>query len=279
MRHRRVYVKPETKTVKVYFIGDIHEGAANSRTDLFNEAVKMISETKDAYWIGMGDMIDCINYHDKRFNVKEISDKYKVSDLDNLAKAQADNLIRILEPIKHKCLGLLTGNHEDSLRQHNNFDILSYLCLTLGVPYLGKKAYVSIGAITNTDRGRPFFMIDICVGHGSGGGGGKTAGGSINKCLDYMRWETADVHVIGHLHQMCVRSALRNCLRGDTLVKNKIYYGVNGSFLMKSTMYADAYFEDGIGMETVPGMLCMSFNTDTTKKDNCGLKLEPVELL
>jgi hypothetical protein len=279
VRHKRVYVKPTGNSVKIFFLGDIHEGASNSRNDLLKVAVDMIAATEDAYWIGMGDMIDCINYHDRRFNVREVDNKYSVGDLDNLPKVQADYLLGILEPIKGKCLGMLTGNHEETLRQYGGFDIMSYLCLAMNVTYLGKKAYVSVGGITHEDRGRPYFMVDICVGHGNGGGGGKTAGGAINKCFDYMQWETADIHVIGHLHSMCVRSALRNCLRGDTLVKNKVYYGVNGSFLIKSSLHSDSYFEDGIGMETIPGMLMASFNVNTTKKDNCGLKLEPIELL
>jgi len=279
MRHKRVYVEPTSQTVKVYFIGDIHEGASNSNTELLKRSIEIIEAEEDAYWIGMGDMIDCINYHDRRFDVREVSTKYRVTDLDDLPKVQADLLLELLLPIKDKCLGMLTGNHEETLRHYGGFDIMSYLCMSLGCAYLGKKAYVSLGAITHKDRGRPYFMIDICVGHGSGGGGGKTAGGAINKCFDYMQWETADINVIGHLHSMCVRSALRNCLRGDTLVKNKVFYGVNGSFLMKSTLHSDAYFEDGIGMETIPGMLKMSFNVNTTKKDLCNLKLEPIELM
>jgi len=274
-----MYVKPVGDTVKVFFIGDVHEGAANCRTDLLQKAIDMIRDTEDAYWIGMGDMVDCINYHDRRFNVREVDSKYRVTDLDNLPKMQADMLIEMLTPIKDKCIGLLTGNHEDTMRQYNGFDILSYLCLSLGATYLGKKAYVSIGAIVSELRNRPYFMIDMCVGHGNGGGGGKTAGGAINKCFDYMQWETADVHVVGHSHSMCVRSALRNCLRGDTLVKTKIFYGVNGSFLMKSSLSADSYFEDGVGMETVPGMLVCSFNIKTTKKDDCKLSLSPIEFL
>lgn len=279
MRHKRLYVTPKTDTIKVFFLGDIHEGAANSRDDLLKKAVDIIAETEDAYWVGMGDMVDCINYHDRRFNVREVDPKYRITDLDDLPKVQADMLLAALEPIKDKCIGMLTGNHEDTMRQYNGFDIMSYLCLSLGTTYLGKKAYVSIGAITNSLRNRPYFMVDICVGHGNGSGGGKTAGGAINRCFDYMQWETADVHVIGHLHSMCVRSALRNYLRGDTLVKNKIYYGVNGSMLMKSSFDSDSYFEDASGLETVPGMLMASFNVNTVKKDNCKLSLVPIELV
>lgn len=279
MKHKRVYINPTGPRVKVFFLGDIHEGAGNSRTDLLQKAVNIIGSTEDAYWIGMGDMVDCINYHDKRFNVREVDTKYNVRDLDNLPKTQADKLLQILMPIKDKCIGMLTGNHEDTMRQYNGFDIMSYLCMSLGATYLGKKAYVSIGAVVSELRKRPYFMIDMCVAHGSGGGGGKTAGGAINKCFDIMRWETADIHVIGHLHGMCVRSALRNCLRGDTLVKNKVFYGVNGAMLMKSTFEADSYFEDSTGLETVPGMLVASFDITTTKKDDCNLNLQPIELI
>jgi hypothetical protein len=48
---------------------------------------------------------------------------------------------------------------------------------------------------------------------------------------------------------------------------------------MKSSLSADSYFEDGVGMETVPGMLVCSFNIKTTKKDDCKLSLSPIEFL
>ena len=279
MRYKRVYIKASGRKVKVFFLGDVHEGAANSRTDLLLKAVDIIKNTQDAYWIGLGDMIDGINYHDKRFNVREVDDKYKVSDLDNLPKVQADYIIEILKPIKDKCLGMLTGNHEDTIKQYAGFDIMSYICLTLGVSYLGKKAYVSLGAVTDDNRGRPYFMVDMCVGHGSGGSGGKTAGGAINRCFDFMQWETADINVIGHLHSMIVKSVLKNKIRGNTLVKQKSFYGVNGSLLMKSTLESDAYFEDAAAIETIPGMLIASFDIDTRRKEDCNLNLQPIELM
>jgi len=278
MRYKRVYVKPTSNTIKVYFIGDVHEGAVNSRTDLLQKAIDMIAAEDDAYWIGIGDMIDAINYHDRRFNVREVSDYYRVSDLDDLPKKQADRLIQLLSPISHKCLGLLTGNHEDTVRQRMGLDIVSYMCGVMGTTFLGKKAYVSIGSLVNENRGRPYFMVDFCVAHGSGGGG-KTAGSAINKCVDMMQWDTADVYIIGHLHSMMLKSGVRNKVRGNSLAKEKVYYGVNGSFLMKSSFESDAYFEDACGMETVPGMLVCSFDAKTRFKDSCKLELRAVEML
>ena len=279
MRYKRIYLNPVGDTVRVYFLGDVHEGAINSRTDLLQEAINVIASDADSYWIGMGDMIDAINYHDKRFNVREVSEHYRVQDLDDLPKRQADRLLAMLYPIKDRCLGMLTGNHEDTVRQRMGLDIVSYMCGVLGATFLGKKAYVSIGAVTDTNRGRPYYMINMCIAHGSGGGGGKTAGGAINKVVDMMQWDTADVYVIGHLHSMMLKSAVRNAIRGNGLVKEKVYYGVNGSFLMKSSMESDSYFEDAAGMETVPGMLVCSFNARTPYKDKCKLNLEAVEMM
>jgi len=279
VRYKRVYVSPVGDSIRVYFVGDVHEGATNSRTDLLQEAINIIAEDEDAYWIGMGDMIDAINYHDKRFNVREVSENYRIQDLDDLPKKQADRLLVMLEPIKHKCLGMLTGNHEDTVRQRMGLDIVSYMCGVLGATFLGKKAYVSIGAVTDVNRGRPFYMVNMCVAHGSGGGGGKTAGGAINKCIDMMQWDTADVYVIGHLHSMMLKSGVRNAIRGNSLAKEKVYYGVNGSFLMKSTLESDSYFEDACGMETVPGMLVCSFSANTQYKDKSKLSLRAIELL
>jgi len=279
VRYKRYYKDPECGQIKVYFLGDIHEGAANSRTDLLIKAVEIIKSEPNSYWVGMGDLIDAINYHDKRFNVREVSDKYKVSDLDNLPKVQADYLLDILKPIADGCLGILDGNHEDKIRQRDGFDVISYICGVLNAPCLGKKAYLSIGANVRGSRNRPFFMIDLCVAHGSGGSGGKTPGGSINKCVDIFQYDVADVYVIGHCHGMACKSALRNEIRGNGVVKTKVYYGVTGTFLMKSSMDSDAYFEDGVGIETAPGFLKMSFDAYASSKKDANVTMMPVELM
>ena len=68
-------IEIQAKTATVYFLGDIHEGAANHQAKALSKAIDIIATDSDAYWIGMGDYIDAINLHDPRFNPLEMAQK------------------------------------------------------------------------------------------------------------------------------------------------------------------------------------------------------------
>lgn len=68
-------IEIQAKTATVYFLGDIHEGAANHQAKALKEAINIIATDSDAYWIGMGDYIDAINHRDPRFNPLEMAQK------------------------------------------------------------------------------------------------------------------------------------------------------------------------------------------------------------
>ena len=61
-------VELDPGSVSVYFLGDIHEGAANHQAKALSKAIDIIANDSNAYWIGMGDYIDAINHRDPRFN-------------------------------------------------------------------------------------------------------------------------------------------------------------------------------------------------------------------
>ena len=184
------------KPYVMYFLGDIHEGAANFKEDALRRAVDLIAEDADG-WLGIGDYIDAINHRDPRFSPKEINARYSISELDDLPRIQCDNLLKYLAPIKDKCVGLLAGDHEDSYRKYHAFDVVHYLCRELDCDNLGHKAWVSLQFKYNKNKSIPFKIVAV---HGSGGGGMRE-GYSTNKVYDLFRWDIADVHVMGHLHQ------------------------------------------------------------------------------
>lgn len=242
----------ETKTHKidgraatVYFLGDVHIGAANHQKDAFARAIKRISET-DCYWIGMGDYLDCINHRDPRFNPKEINPQFSISDLDNLPKLQADSFIKSVMPIKDRCLGLIAGNHEAKFKKHNTYDVMSHLCKELGVTYLSGKAFINL--IIND------YPVSIHVCHGVGGGGMRE-GYPVNKIHDIARWEIADVHVIGHIHQLACDRAVFTKFHYNVVQKIKVWYGVSGCFLSKAELNTESYYEQNPGKSSGIGML------------------------
>ena len=68
-------IEVQARTATVYFLGDIHEGAANHQAKALSKAIDIITTDSNAYWIGMGDYIDAINHRDPRFNPLEMAQK------------------------------------------------------------------------------------------------------------------------------------------------------------------------------------------------------------
>ena len=238
--------------IVVYFLGDIHEGAANMQREALLRAVKRIESDGD-YWIGVGDYIDAINHHDPRFNPREIADTYSIKDLAALPVAQTDRLAAMLMPIAGKCLGLIAGNHEDSLRKHNTYDATEMLCKLLSCDNLGHKAWLSLLFRKHTN----VQSIKIVACHGAGGGGMRE-GYPLNKVFDTLRNDIADVHVMGHLHQMTTKRAVMTTYEYGAIRKIPTWYGTNGCFLTKSEEGTEGYFEQRPGHESDIGMLRLS---------------------
>lgn len=255
-----------------YYIGDVHEGAANHDEKAFKKAIQMVAADGDM-WIGVGDYVDCITTNDPRFNPQEISVKYSIKDLEDLPKKQSDYFLQAVEPIADKCAGLIYGNHEDSYRHHNSFDVVNYMCNVMDVPNLRHKAWVSL-MFENENKRIPVKMV-VC--HGAGGGGMRE-GYPINKVYDTFRWDMADVHVMGHLHQMATDRSVFNRYEFGSLRQDPVWFGVNGCFLAKSTMGNDGYFEQRSGKESAIGILKQTIYPSRFKKSDFEVKLEKIYL-
>ena len=103
---------------KLYALGDIHCGTIHCVEDKIQAKVAEIDKEKNAYWIGVGDYGEFITPGDKRFDPsqKAIADWVKT---DDIAKSQEEWIIKLFDPIRKKCIGLLYGNHEDAIRRYN----------------------------------------------------------------------------------------------------------------------------------------------------------------
>lgn len=264
-----VNLKTEQVENTIYCLGDIHEGAANMNENALRKAIRLISAS-GAMWLGMGDYLDAINHRDPRFNPHEISDKYGIRDLDDLPNKQAERLLSLLSPIADRCIGLLSGNHEDAYKRHNGFDVMSILSKGLNVRNLRQKAFISL---QYKDRN----TFTICAAHGCGGGGMRE-GYPINKVYDTFRWDMADFHVQGHIHKLMSDRAVFTKLTHGIIQKMPSFFGVTGCFLSKAEIGTDGYFENKPGKESDIGMLKISIIASARRKDQCKLSLEKIYL-
>lgn len=275
MQCKTVKIEQSKQPTIIYFLGDIHEGAANMQESALLKAIKQI-QADNAYWIGMGDYVDAINHKDPRFNPAEISKKYNISDLDDLPNKQVFELFEKLKPIADKCLGLIAGNHEDAYKRYNGFDVNAMLCKLLNADNLKQKAFISLQHYRTSDKNK-CVSHTICVCHGSGGGGMRE-GYPVNKTYDVFRYDIADVHVQGHMHKMTTDRAVYTQCHQQIIRKMPSWYASNGCFLSKSEIGSDGYFEQKPGKESDIGMLKLTIMPDTHCRENTVINLDKIYL-
>lgn len=176
--------------VNVYPLGDLHIGSKNfSRYD-FDVAMHTIEKDDNGVVILNGDLINN-------------AIKTSVSDIyDERLKPEqtVDMLVRSLEKIKEKIIGVTTGNHEDRTYKLTGIDIMKNVCHRLGIvdKYhpVANVIFVSFGK----SRGRKNVRNTFSIYHTHGTGGGKTMGGKVNK-VEYMsKVIDCDLYVHSHTH-------------------------------------------------------------------------------
>jgi hypothetical protein len=183
----------------LYPIGDIHYGARGCEVDTLKRTIEEVRSKPNAYWLGMGDYSEAVTVADKRFDFRSVDPKL-IPYLDDITGKCTRDLVALFEPIKHKSLGLLTGNHDDKLRLRDSNDVHGALCVALGAKNLG---YTSILRWTfRRGKGGPSSVVKMYVSHGTIAS--RRPGAKINRMEDVARQFDVDLSLFGHGHSKLV---------------------------------------------------------------------------
>ena len=209
--HRDIIVPERNGEVEIYPLGDLHIGYRACCEKLLKKTVSEIASKRNAYWIGGGDYLDAIKPSDaKRFDMDTLPDWMLEGEAETIRKRLNDVLTQqkerckdILLPIKNKCLGLIEGNHEFSIRKYHNENVHNELCNKLETEDLTDEALIRINfkhkikGKSSTNTISRVVILYICHGHG----GGRTAGAEPNHLSRMLlEWEIADICFRGHSH-------------------------------------------------------------------------------
>ena len=200
---RDIIVPDRNGEIEIYPMGDLHIGARNCNEKAMKKTKKTIASKRNAYWIGGGDYLESIKPMDiKRFDMSILPDWILDGDagtirarLNDMLQQQADRFRSIFDDVKSKCLGLVEGNHEFSIRKYHNQDIMGTLCRMMGTENLTDQTMIRL----RFKHGNLTRIVFLYVRHGHGGG--RSAGAEPNhlqKMLD--EWECADICLRGHSH-------------------------------------------------------------------------------
>lgn len=189
--------KQSNSVTNLYAIGDIHAGTIHCVEDKVKAEIQKIAKDKNALWIGMGDYGEFITPKDKRFdpNLKSIASWVEP---DNVAECQTKWIVELFKPIKNKCIGLLYGNHEDSMRVYNHDNVQKNICERLGVDNLGFSCFVRL--FFRRENSSESHIIKGAFTHGAGWA--ITKGAKLNTLRRFMDFNEAHFYAYAHMHDI-----------------------------------------------------------------------------
>lgn len=207
---KKIICESRSNTFRFYVLGDLHLGARNCAENQFRRLVNQIAQDKNAYWLGGGDLCDCINPPDLvRFGfdilpnwILEGSAEETREKLRDIISQQRHRLRDILKPIKAKCLGLIEGNHEHKIRRRDNLDHHGFVCNSLNTIDLTSEALIRLQFERKTNGTPKSEVVKIFICHGHGGG--RTAGAEPCHLERLARNWQVDLILRGHSHTFCL---------------------------------------------------------------------------
>jgi predicted phosphodiesterase len=276
---KRYIIHPSRSDVfSIWNIADIHLGNKSCSKERVKADIERVRADPYSFWIGGGDFADYISPHDKRWAAGAIDgDIISVSDLGKLGHKMYEEVKKLFDPIKHKCLGLAKGNHESKyMNVKEQSDLHGWLCTALGVPDLHYSALMDLcflrtaGCKTptlssspakhNTYTSTPFR---IALHHGFGSS--TTPGGKLNTLIKFMQNVDADIYFMGHVHEQKGQRQVRLTADADCKhIRCKETVGViTGSYLKTYASGTTSYGEEKGYSPTPLGAARVQINPET----------------
>jgi len=209
------YIRAESEW-KLYPIGDTHLGIKHCTESDLQKKITEIKDNPQALWIGMGDYGEFITPTDPRWDCKVIAE-WLENEQDNIAEEQTKYICKLFEPIRDKCIGLLSGNHEESIRHYLRVHVQKNLCDRLELPNLGYSCWVKLRfARENSNEHHVYKGV---FSHGSGWA--VTPGAKMNRLQRFMNAFDARIYGIGHMHDIITHTVPYLELSDSNIIRQK----------------------------------------------------------
>ena len=240
-------------------IGDIHIGSASCDESRLKQTIERIKADDRCYWLGMGDYAEWINRNDPRFEPGCLAKWLTMADLVDLSKAQKDRFLGLVKPIAHKCLALIEGNHELTIKRKTERDIFSEIVTGVkeagnlsDVDQLGLGIYGWLQLMFHRSKTQDrTTRIDMNLHHGFVGG--RLVGA---KALNMQRWlwsHDCDLAIFGHSHNTGVQIEAIETINhvGDVSIQPRIG-AFSGTFRKTANEDGPATYSEVKGYFPVP---------------------------
>lgn len=190
MKPIKVNLPSELEEIELLVLADYHYADPRSNHDSIKSDISYIANKDNAYCVLAGDLMDCALK-------SSLGDVYtNLSPMEELTAC-----MEILNPIAHKVIGVVSGNHEARHYKTNGVDMTRLLCRQMQIEDLYSPdtalIFLRFGKSNTNHHERP-ILYTIYLTHGSGGG--RREGGKIQRLVDYSNIVDADLYLAGHTH-------------------------------------------------------------------------------
>lgn len=179
--------KGDAEELIVVAIGDLHIGSSHFCMDTLNNILKFVDEHRErCRIILMGDIAETATKTSVGAGVYEQT----MTPVEQINRA-----VEIFDPYRDLIDGVVIGNHEMRIYKDSGVDLLDEVfCPKLG---LSERYLRYQGVIKYAWNKRAY---NFAVWHGRGGG--RKAGGALNKVDDMRQIVFGDVFLMGHHHRL-----------------------------------------------------------------------------
>jgi predicted phosphodiesterase len=229
---------------RIWPLGDVHWGARACDEGLFRKTVAQIKANND-FWIGMGDMTECITRRDKRHQEDVLAPW--LWGHGPVLSLQQESLVEEVKPIGSQCLAYLEGNHELAVEEDGTDMYLSVVKAIRATEstdlHMGMSGFLVLKfRRTDTDRKGGTSTFTFYLHHGFGGG--DLMSGPAIKLERLAESYSADIYMMGHTHKQIVfATEVFSATRSGALQAEKRYHINTGTFLKSNLPEATTYSE------------------------------------
>lgn len=220
-------------SIKVKFLGDLHIGSTKCDWELVKETVNEIKDTPDMYCVVLGDLIN-------NSTKNSVGDVYS-EPLTPMQQIQA--AVNLLEPIKDKVLGIVTGNHERRTYKQDGIDIMAVVAaqLNLSDKYDAAGCLIVVKSANSTCTINNLYNT-IYIAHGDGANG-KLIGGKANSLARRGDiFSNVDVVCVGHTHSpLSFKQSYFDWDSNHSRLVHKTQLCINTSAFIDYEEYAELY--------------------------------------
>ena len=191
MKAIRADLPTDIESAELLVMADYHYADPHSDHDAIKRDIEYVATHDNAYCVLAGDLMDCALK-------SSLGDVYvNLSPMEELTA-----LMDMFEPIAHKCVGIVGGNHEARHYKTNGVDMTRLLARQLRIEnkYSPDTALIFLRVGRDQDHKnhhRP-VLYTIYLTHGTGGG--RKEGGKIQRLVDLSNIVDSDIYIVGHTH-------------------------------------------------------------------------------